>query len=83
VETGCTYFQELAYPDALIVGLSIAHLGRSSVRYHTALFKKGETAAAAAGHFVHVLVDRQTRQPTAISDTARAVFETIKQNQPS
>ena len=57
IETGCTYFAELAYPDPLIVGVGIAHLGNSSVRYHTALFKKGdkgpdEVVAAAAGHFV-------------------------------
>ena len=31
VETSCTYFAELAYPDELIVGLGVSHLGNSSV----------------------------------------------------
>ena len=78
VETGCTYFSELAYPDNLIVGLAISHLGNSSVRYQTALFRQGETKAAAAGQFVHVCVDKQTRQPMSIDPASRAKFATLK-----
>ena len=78
VETSCTYFAELAYPDELIVGVAISHLGNSSVRYHTALFRQGETEAAAAGQFVHVCVDKQTRQPVAIDPASQAKFATLK-----
>jgi len=81
IETGCTYFAELAYPDALIVGVGITHLGNSSVRYHTALFKKGDKSAAAAGHFVHVNVDRETRQPLPIDAASRQIFQKITLNQ--
>ena len=42
VETGCSYFAELAYQDKLIVGLRVARLGTSSVTYETGLFRDGE-----------------------------------------
>ena len=74
VETGCSYFVELAYPDQLIVGLRVARLGTSSVTYETGLFKDGEVSAAAAGHFVHVLVDRASRKPVPIDEASRAAF---------
>lgn len=74
VETGCSYFAELAYPDKLIVGLRVAHLGTSSVGYETGLFRSGETQAAAAGHFVHVLVEKASRKPVPIDAKSRAAF---------
>lgn len=66
VETGCTYFASVAFPDALEVGCRVAHLGNSSVRYELGVFRRGEATAAASGHFVHVYVDRETRKPTAL-----------------
>ena len=77
VETGCSYFAELAYPDRLKVGLRVARLGTSSVTYETGLFREGETKAAAAGHFVHVLVDKKSRKPAAIDELSRAAFTAI------
>ena len=32
-ETGCRYFEALAFPDAVAAGLRGARLGRTSVRY--------------------------------------------------
>jgi len=63
VETGCHYFASLAYPDPVTVGLRVAHLGRSSVRYELAIFAPGSATAAAQGHFVHVYVERASRRP--------------------
>ena len=77
METACSYFAELAYPDKLTVGLRISHLGTSSVTYETGLFRKGETRAAAAGHFVHVLVDKASRKPVPINEVSRAAFRGI------
>ena len=77
VETACSYFSELAYPDKLAVGLRIARLGTSSVTYETGLFREGETQAAAAGHFVHVLVDKASRRPVPIDEVSRAAFKVI------
>jgi acyl-CoA thioester hydrolase len=63
VETQCSYFSPLSFPQSVQAGLRVAHVGRSSVRYEIALFAHGEDRAAAAGHFVHVYVDRLTRRP--------------------
>ncbi|MGH1569475.1 acyl-CoA thioesterase [Methylobacterium sp. P31] len=74
VETGCQYFMPVAFPDRLTVGVRVAHLGRSSVRYEIAVFRDGDAEAAAQGHFVHVYVDRQTRCPVPLPDTLRAML---------
>lgn len=66
VDSGCSYFAPVAFPDQLEGGLAISKLGNSSVRYEIGIFKKGEQTAVAQGHFVHVFVDRAQRQSTAI-----------------
>ena len=63
IETRCNYFAPLAFPQPIEAGLRVAHVGRSSVRYEVGLFAAGEPLSAAAGHFVHVYVDRETRRP--------------------
>lgn len=75
VETGCSYFSELAFPDKVVAGIRIAHVGTSSVRYEIALFKGDEERAAAQGHFVHVYVDRATRKPEPVSTAFRGRLE--------
>ena len=77
VETLCRYFQPLAFPDRIEAGLRVDSLGRSSVRYAVGLFRSGEDAAAAAGHFIHVYVDRQSRRPAALPEPMRAALQRI------
>jgi len=77
VETTCRYFQPLAFPDVLEAGLRVARLGRSSVRYEVGIFRHGEEAAAAAGHFIHVYVDRATRRPVALPESLRKALMRI------
>ncbi|MYN13919.1 acyl-CoA thioesterase [Pusillimonas sp. TS35] len=77
VETGCRYFSSVAFPDTLDIGLKVAHLGNSSVRYEIGVFKQGEEAAAACGHFVHVYVDRETRKPTPLPAALRETLGRI------
>ncbi|MET0530810.1 MAG: thioesterase family protein [Microvirga sp.] len=74
VESGCAYFESVAFPERLEAGISVAHLGRSSVRYEIGIFKEGGDLAAAQGHFVHVYVDRATQRPVEIpTDTREAL----------
>ena len=77
VETGCRYHRPLAFPDAVEVGIRVAHLGTSSVRYELGVFRAGDDLAAAEGHFVHVYVDRETRKPAPLPDALRAVLQAI------
>lgn len=74
VETQCRYFEPLAFPQPVEAGIRVAQLGRSSVRYEVGLFEAGSAQAAAAGHFVHVYVDRATRRPTPLPEALRAAL---------
>jgi acyl-CoA thioester hydrolase len=77
IETGCQYFAELAYPDKIDAGYRVAYLGTSSVRYEIGLFRQGEDNAAAAGHFIHVNVDKKSRAPQPINAQARACLTAL------
>lgn len=77
VETSCRYYSSLAYPDPAEVGVAVEHLGRSSVRYHLAVFKAGAATAAAAGRFTHVYVVRATGRPVPIPDGHRRLMEAL------
>ena len=71
VETGCKYFSELAFPDVISAGIKVIKLGMSSVIYEVGLFRGDADEASAEGHFVHVNVDRETRQPVVINEACR------------
>ena len=73
-ESQCQYLSALAFPDVLEVGLRVGKLGNSSVRYELAIFKQGDEFAAAAGYFVHVFVDRETRRPTTMPERIRTAL---------
>lgn len=78
VETMCSYRKSFAFPEPIVAGLRVAHLGRSSVRHEIGLFLENDPQAIARGYFVHAFVDRATNRPTAIPDTIRAALEGIK-----
>lgn len=76
-ETGCRFLSQMAYPDDVTVGLAVAKLGRSSVRYAVGIFRNAEDTASAAAHFVHVYVERETMRPVPIPDFIRAEMQKI------
>jgi len=78
VETNCRYYSSMTYPEPAEVGVAVEHLGRSSVRYHVAVFRAGASEAAAAGHFTHIYVDRRTNRPFPIPDGHRELMEQLK-----
>ena len=80
-ETSCRYFEALAFPDAVEAGLRVAKIGRSSVRYELAIFRKGAAEAAAHGHLVHVYVDRATRRPVVVPAEVRRFLETLRSDE--
>ena len=77
VESGCRYYRSLSYPEQIDVGIKTTNVGTTSVRWEWALFKSGETEAAAEGHFVHVFVDRIRQRPVPIPPVVRAGLERI------
>ncbi|WP_263262450.1 thioesterase family protein [Pseudomonas sp. RIT-PI-S] len=75
VHTHCDYFESVAFPQALEVGLRVANLGRSSVRYELGIFAEGSDRAAAQGQFVHVYVQASDRRPLpALPEPLRAAL---------
>ena len=77
VETRCNYFSPVAFPDRMVIGIAVAKLGNSSVRYEVGVFRGDDEAAVAQGHFVHIYVSRETRRPVTIPDAIRTVLQSI------
>jgi acyl-CoA thioester hydrolase len=77
VEVACRYHASLAFPDVVHVGIRVASIGRSSVRYEIGVFRNDEDVASAEGHFVHVFVERGAQKPVRIPDEARVKLQMI------
>ena len=73
VETQCRYFAPISFPDRVHVGLRVAKLGRSSIRYELGVFRNDEPSASAEGHIVHLYVDRASNRPVPVPDAVRRV----------
>ena len=77
VQTGCSYFAPLSFPGEVELGLGIERLGASSVTYRIGVFASDAGEPAAQGHFTHVYVDRESRQPTTLPDLWREKLEAL------
>ena len=77
VESHCGYHASVSFPGSMEVGLRVAHLGTSSVRYEIGMYTTGETLVA-EGHFVHVFVDRESRKPVPVSGKLRECLEALR-----
>jgi acyl-CoA thioester hydrolase len=76
-EVMCRYHSSAAFPDRIMVGIRVARIGGSSVRYEIAVFRNDDDEAAAEGYFVHVFVDRATQRPAPIPEASRVLLEAI------
>lgn len=73
-QTSCRYHSSVSFPDALTVGLRVAHIGKSSFSYDIAVFREDEDIAAAEGTFVRVLVEIPGQRPVPIPDDLRGAL---------
>lgn len=78
VETACSYFRPVAFPDCVNAGIRVVHIGNSSVQYEIGLFRNDDAEIAAAGSFTHVYVDRTTSKPTAVPEAVRSVLVNLQ-----
>jgi acyl-CoA thioester hydrolase len=78
VNSGCSYHEPIAYPEKLEGALRVNFLKGSSVEYGVAIFRPGEQAAVADGHFTHVFVDRATGRPVRIPEAIREALSKIE-----
>lgn len=77
VETKCSFFRPVAFPDVLEVGLRVTRLGGSSVHYDLAIFREGDNEAAAQGYLVHVCVDRASNRAVPMPEYYRVALEPL------
>ncbi len=73
VESQCGFFAPVEFPETVQAGVRIGKLGSKSIRFEVGLFLEGRAEPVAAGHFVHVYVDRATRAPAPLSDAQKSV----------
>ncbi|MGB0670621.1 MAG: acyl-CoA thioesterase [Rhodospirillales bacterium] len=73
-ETLCRFYAPIEYPELVEGRLRIERLGRTSITYGIGLFVAGRETPAAAGHFVHVIVDPKTEKPITIPDRVRTIL---------
>ncbi|MCU4178133.1 acyl-CoA thioesterase [Bosea sp. BH3] len=78
VETGCTYFESVAFPETVEAGIAVERLGNSSVTYRIGIFRQGGDQAAAQGRFTHVYVQRAEQRPVPIPEALRAALASIQ-----
>ena len=80
VETGCRYFSEITYPQTVEAGMRVTKLGNSSVVYEIGLFVEEGERPSALGRFVHVYVDRESRETVRVPDRIRQALAPLMQH---
>ncbi len=78
VETGCTYFESVAFPETVEAAIAVERLGNSSVTYRIGIFRQGGEQALAQGRFTHVYVERADQKPVPIPAPLRAALTAIQ-----
>ena len=77
VESKCSYRAPVAYPDELRAGLRVDRLTNRSVTYGVAIFAAEDDEPVAQGYFVHVFVDRESRNAVPIPQRIREALSTL------
>ncbi|EJN23315.1 putative thioesterase [Pseudomonas sp. GM78] len=77
VESSCTFFSPITFPDVVMVGLRISHLGNSSARYELGIFRNDEYEVSALGYVVYVYVDRASNVSVAMPEGVREALRRL------
>lgn len=66
VASSCRYFEEVAYPGTILVGVKVQRIGRTSINYAVAVFVNDEPLARAQGTFTTVTTSKETGRPIEV-----------------
>ena len=77
VDSQCSYFAPIQFPELVTGGMRVDRLGKSSVTYAVGIFRGDEDHAAAAGTFTHVYVGRETRRPVPLAQDVRTKLQRV------
>lgn len=72
VSSGCEYRASASYPDSLVLDVTVAKLGTSSITWAVRIARERDDLKLADGRFVHVFIDRLSRRPVPIPDRIRS-----------
>lgn len=81
-ESHCVFQAPFAFPEVIVAGLAVGHVGRSSVRYELGLYSEDRREPSGEGWFVHVFVDRESRRPVTIPVGVRRAIERLLKVKP-
>ncbi len=76
-ETKCKYLQSISYPDNLVVGTRVSHVGKTSFIMEYIIVSE-KLGVAATGEGVLVMVDFNTSQKVSVPDDIRAAIKKIE-----
>lgn len=74
VSSGCEYRASASYPDSLVLEVSVATLGTTSITWAVRIAREHDELLLADGRFVHVFIDAETRRPVPIPAGMRAAL---------
>ncbi len=75
-ENMCRFVKPLNYPlHAVEVRMRVERIGKSSVRFGFALFRRDEEAPSALGYWVHVFIDRESFRSAPMPEQSREMFQ--------
>ena len=77
IEVRCEYKAQARFPDVVSVGLRVAELGSSSVRFEVGMHRPDGTLFF-TGSFVQAFVDRHSQETVAIEGTRRDTLEGLR-----
>lgn len=77
VATSCQYMSEVFYPDVIKVGVRVKHIGTTSFTHEFAYYSTAQDKIVAVSDSVVVLMDKATKQKTAITDEVRSVIANL------
>lgn len=77
VNTDCTYFESITFPEFVEIGVAVEKLGNSSVTYRLGVFRASGTSAVAQGLFTHVYVTRAAQTPVPIPPKTKTRIQDV------
>lgn len=77
VQSACDYFAPVEFPQTVEGRVRLGRIGDKSLRYEVGLFLPDRDEPVAAGHFVHVFVDRANRRPVSLAPEVRQALSDL------
>ena len=74
------YRSPLRYDDEITVGVRLVRIGRSSITWAVAIFRKDDEVPAATAELIWVCADQKTHQSQPVPDSLRQAFRAVEQH---